>query len=368
MTLFEIKTEKKRGNSPTDDLDVILRELEKEELRRLRGLKLQEYRLEAEKRVRELENEIKKIGQGNIKTDLDMAIALARLPDEERKKVIEVIKALDSMGKGDIAPQIMPYLITEAMKKNQTSTAKELSEYIDVITKASELKKEDRTPELVNAMANMMRVFIESNNANNNKEDRTVELLNAMANMMKVFIESNKANNNNSKDILEAVKLGLELGKNMNSMNETERKVLSSLIELAIKTITTPSKGFWDTIMEDPDKLAKLRELIGGYSIEHLKLLKDMSDTDKMFNLMLKKLEHERELREAEIRERLKRESEFRENLQKMISSLRTALTETNQEGQIQEVSMNQAAMQNNIPLEISEERQEVGQQPRPTS
>ncbi len=107
----------REGTGGTDDLDQFLRDEQRRQIAEIKGIQVEEIKLKAEKRVKKLRKDIEK-GSDDVDSNssemprisVQMAQQIAKLPPEERDKVIETYAMFSSIAKGK-GDSMLPLLI-----------------------------------------------------------------------------------------------------------------------------------------------------------------------------------------------------------------------------------------------------------------
>lgn len=236
---------KVEGRNPNDDeeehdiLDEFLKREAKEAVRRAKLAKIKEYELESRLKLKELERKLKELEGGEkiseneesklTPMDVEIAKMLKDLPEKDRSEVLAYLTYLKSAGRAEPSTLLIPLII--AAKQSNPSAAP-----LDVVRAVNEAVK-----------------------------------------TYKDLTSKGLSETNIVKEVLSTVK---ELtGGNIKD------QLASSFLEIMKQQMTNPPRGFWDQIMEDPNKLNTLRKLFG-------------SGTDSKTMIELEKLrqQHEKEM------------------------------------------------------------------------
>jgi ribosomal protein S27E len=256
-----------------EDIDRVMRELEKEEMRRAKLARLKEYRLEAERRARELEKELKsfisvndgsKHGSDISPSDIEIAKLISNLPEEERTKMIAIVSLLKSAGRSDSsAIALIPVLMSMFNKSSaEVRSTEQVQQKIDLGA-------------LITGIATLIQAT---------KDDSSKEIMNQIVNI-----------------------------------------ALSKLAEQP----QVQTKSSLEEFFENIDKFEKLAALFGGRSDpEYMRLLKELKEMEMKHNLALKKLELDTKLQSAKLQEDRERKEKIVEGLKKVISSVAEAAAE----------------------------------------
>jgi predicted RNA-binding Zn-ribbon protein involved in translation (DUF1610 family) len=257
-----------------EDIDKVMRELEKEEMRRAKLARLKEYRLEAERRARELEKELKsfisandgyKYGSIDISpSDIEIAKLISNLPEEDRTKMIAIVSLLKSAGRSDSsAIALIPVLMS---------------------------------------MFNRSGAEVRSTEQVQQKID-----LGALITGIATLIQATK--------------------------DESSKEIMNQIVSIALSKLAeqpqVQTKSSLEEFFENIDKLEKLAALFGGRSDpEYMRLLKELKEMEMKHNLALKKLELDTKLQSAKLQEDRERKEKIVEGLKKVISSVAEAAAE----------------------------------------
>ena len=275
-------------------MDRALKELEREELRRARLAKLREYRLESEKRVRDLEKELKSSSNENSSTsiaDIEAAKMLAELPEEQRKKVLAVYSALKSAGRGESASMLIPLTISSVLSNPNASV--------------------DKTASVVL---------------------QTIEYVN------RLIGERRESGSNISELIKGVAELIREISpKTGGGMDEDLKEAYKTFMRAAVDYYMNPPRPrtWLDEILEDPKKLEIVQRIFGGgkeKDTEYLKLLREMKRDEKEFQMMLKKLDLDTKLKLLQMRAEAEKRAAVERGFKRLIAAASEALGETGEE------------------------------------
>lgn len=277
----KIKEIVKRASTPAanngedeEDIDRVMKELEKEEMRRAKLARLKEFRLEAERRARELEKELKsfislgdgvKSGSDISPSDIEIAKLISNLPEEERSKMIAIVSLLKSAGRSDSpAVALLPMLMS---MYNRSGSAE--------IRSTEQVQQKIDLGALITGIATLIQAT---------KDDR-------------------------------------------------DKEIMSQIINIALSKLAEPqqvqTKSSLEEFFENIDKLEKLATLFGGRSDpEYLKIMKELKEMEMKHNLALKKLELDTKLQSAKLQEDRERKEKIVDGLKKVISSVAEAAAE----------------------------------------
>jgi ribosomal protein S27E len=258
-----------------EDIDKVMRELEKEEMRRAKLARLKEYRLEAERRARELERELKsfmgvtdgvKTSSSDISpSDIEIARLISNLPEEERSKMIAIVSLLKSAGKSDSsAVALLPVLMSMYNRSGST-----------------EIRSTEQVQQKID--------------------------LGALITGIATLIQATK--------------------------DDKDKEIMSQIINIALSKLTEPqqvqTKSSLEEFFDNIDKLEKLATLFAGRSDpEYLKIMKELKEMEMKHNLALKKLELDTKLQSAKLQEEKERKEKIVDGLKKVISSVAEAAAE----------------------------------------
>jgi len=279
----------KRSSGASTDLDQIFDDLIKEEKERLALAKIREYRLETEKRLRELESSMPSSHDGGesekiTPEDIEVAKQLSQLPDEERNKVIAVLRALKgSGGKGITADYGV--LIPLVLATTRTNPNASVSEITSAVKDLFEVMTKQLTGKNTSAVDPWVPVI-------------------------EKIIDRALASKTSPSELPEPVK-----------------KVLDRAIDLAF----TPSKSWLESILEDEDKLALIQRLTGKSeeTVELLKLRKELLETSKRWEALIKTLDFDQKLKLLQLQSEAQRSRAIETAVRELLGALGEALTET---------------------------------------
>lgn len=344
-----IKGSVREDDSDDDEMDRAIKELEKEELRRARLARLREYRLEAEKRARELEKELKSLfmangdksnesGSGISPADIEIAKLISNMPEEERAKMIAIVSLLKSAGKSDSsAAVVLPVLMSAIGNKSRTDRVEVRKEEdggvspsdIEIAKLISHLPEEERTKMI--ATVSLLKAAGKSDSA-------LVALLPLVMSM---------SGRSPSAEIkaTEQVQQKLDVGSLLTGIasiihalkDEKDKELMSQVINIALsKLMEQPqvqqvqTKSSLEEFFSHIDKLEKLAAIFGGRSDpEYLKIMKELEEMKIKHDLAMKKLELDSKVQVAKMQEEKERQEKIVEGLKKVISSVAEAAAET---------------------------------------
>jgi predicted RNA-binding Zn-ribbon protein involved in translation (DUF1610 family) len=343
-----IKGSVREDDSDDDEMDRAIKELEKEELRRARLARLREYRLEAEKRARELEKELKSLfmtngdkskesGSGISPADIEIAKLISNMPEEERAKMIAIVSLLKAAGKSDSsAAVVLPVLMSAIGNKSRTDRVEVRKEEdggvspsdIEIAKLISHLPEEERTKMI--ATVSLLKAAGKSDSA-------LVALLPLVMSM---------SGRSPSAEIkaTEQVQQKLDVGSLLTGIasiihalkDEKDKELMSQVINIALsKLMEQPqiqqvqTKSSLEEFFSHIDKLEKLAAIFGGRSDpEYLKIMKELEEMKIKHDLAMKKLELDSKVQVAKMQEEKERQEKIVEGLKKVISSVAEAAAE----------------------------------------
>jgi predicted RNA-binding Zn-ribbon protein involved in translation (DUF1610 family) len=337
-----------REDDSDDEMDRAIKELEKEELRRARLARLREYRLEAEKRARELEKELKSLfmtngdkskesGSGISPADIEIAKLISNMPEEERAKMIAIVSLLKAAGKSDSsAAVVLPVLMSAIGNKSRTDRVEVRKEEdggvspsdIEIAKLISHLPEEERTKMI--ATVSLLKAAGKSDSA-------LVALLPLVMSM---------SGRSPSAEIkaTEQVQQKLDVGSLLTGIasiihalkDEKDKELMSQVINIVLsKLMEQPqvqqvqTKSSLEEFFSHIDKLEKLAAIFGGRSDpEYLKIIKELEEMKIKHDLAMKKLELDSKVQVAKMQEERERQEKIVEGLKKVISSVAEAAAE----------------------------------------
>jgi predicted RNA-binding Zn-ribbon protein involved in translation (DUF1610 family) len=337
-----------REDDSDDEMDRAIKELEKEELRRARLARLREYRLEAEKRARELENELKSLfmtngdkskesGSGISPADIEIAKLISNMQEEERAKMIAIVSLLKAAGKSDSsAAVVLPVLMSAIGNKSRTDRVEVRKEEdggvspsdIEIAKLISHLPEEERTKMI--ATVSLLKAAGKSDSA----------LVALLPLVMSMSGRSPSAEIKATEQVQQKLDVGslltgiasiihaLKDEKDKELMSQVINIVLSKLMEQPqVQQVQTksPLEEFFSHI----DKLERLAAIFGGRSDpEYLKIMKELEEMKIKHDLAMKKLELDSKVQVAKMQEERERQEKIVEGLKKVISSVAEAAAE----------------------------------------
>jgi len=337
-----------REDDSDDEMDRAIKELEKEELRRARLARLREYRLEAEKRARELEKELKSLfmangdkskesGSGISPADIEIAKLISNMPEEERAKMIAIVSLLKAAVKSDSsAAVVLPVLMSAIGNKSRTDRVEVRKEEdggvspsdIEIAKLISHLPEEERTKMI--ATVSLLKAAGKSDSA-------LVALLPLVMSM---------SGRSTSAEIkaTEQVQQKLDVGSLLTGIasiiqalkDEKDKELMSQVINIALsKLMEQPqvqhvqTKSSLEEFFSHIDKLERLAAIFGGRSDpEYLKIMKELEEMKIKHDLAMKKLELDSKVQVAKMQEERERQEKIVEGLKKVISSVAEAAAE----------------------------------------
>jgi len=274
---------KKSSESP--ELDDIIREIEKDEIRRAKLARLREYRLESESRVKELERKLKG-EEGETPSlsvsDVEAAKMISELPEDQRRKVLAILAAVRSTGRSEPSSTLVPLIIASMMSNPSANKEETASIVVKTLESVSKLMKDTREE------------------VGRGKEFDIGSLLTGIA------------------KLIETIK------PRESQTSELEKK----FIEAAIDYFTSPPRSWIEDIISDPNKLEVLQRLFGKSDIETLKLLREMKKDDREFQMALKKLDIDTKLKLLGLREEARRREAITSGFKRIIKAATEALEE----------------------------------------
>jgi len=276
----------KKATSENSELDDIIKELEKDEIRRAKLARLREYRLESESRVKELEKRLKS-GEENTSTqlsvsDVEAAKMISELPEDQRRKVLAILAALRSAGRSEPSSMLVPLIIASMMSNPSANKEETASIVVKTLESVSKMMKEAREE------------------ASKGKESDVGAILSGVAKL----IETLKPQEPRT--------------------SEFEKKFM----EAAIEYFTSPPKSWIDDLISDSKKMEILQKLFGKTDVETLKLLREMKRDDREFQMALKKLDLDTKLKLLALREEARKREAISSGLKKIIKAATEALGE----------------------------------------
>ena len=286
----------RRSKLDDDETEDIIRQIEREEARRLRLAKIREYRLEAEGRLKELEKKLREMEEGGRSSaiqekfgsliitpaDVEAAKAIAKLPEAEQQRIIGILTALktpaEKMGMG-LHP--LTALVLANLGKGGTP--------------------EDVTSRVLKDMKAFKEVM------GGGKGEDLGSTLVGLAEVIKA-LKPEKGGGESSL----AEKLALEYIKTLGE---------------AVKN----RKGWLEEVLEDPKKLEAIKTILGASgqtSPEVMEILRRMEMDRRRWDLALKKLEWEKELKEKQLMAERLRAKEISNGIKKALGAAAGALAE----------------------------------------
>lgn len=117
-----------------DEIERELKKIRKRKLQKLADLELEKYLAEAEKELVKLKGEKEKGEEAKIDLTPQIAMQLAKLPEEEKRKVIETIQMLKLAEK--VPPQmasIMPLMLIGYAKANPGQSMESMAKFAEIM-------------------------------------------------------------------------------------------------------------------------------------------------------------------------------------------------------------------------------------------
>ena len=263
----------------------MLEEIEREELRRAKLARLREYRLESEKRVKELEKSLESIypseGSTAVVTPLEVeaAKAISSLPEDMQKKVLSVLAIIKSSGRTESSSTLLPLVLSSVMSNPKASTEDTAS----IVLKTIE------------TMTNLMK-----------KEEKS-----------------------DVKSLVEAMKSIIETVMATKKEEKTESKIVDKILEKAVDAMIKPSKSLIEEALENPEKYEKLQRIFGRTDPELLKIIKDMKNDERQWMMMIKKLDLDTKLKLLQLQQEEMKRKAIEKGLKRVISAAAQALEES---------------------------------------
>jgi len=140
--IFPDKVRKVGAEEPKDELEEELKRMDKELVQRARRARLKEYLVESELNVARKERELEKLknasgGEGEVLSGVSpvMAAELAKLPEDQRKQVIQTYAMLKAAEKtsGNATALLLPLLVG-FVKANPQASQVDLVKFAEVMT------------------------------------------------------------------------------------------------------------------------------------------------------------------------------------------------------------------------------------------
>ena len=229
-----------------DEIDEFLKQQAKEMVTKAKLARVKEYWLESELKAKKLERELREMEEEEkarprpkgreqyeiTETDVEIAKMLKDLPPHERAEVLNILAALKAAGRGEPASLLIPMIMA----------AKSANPYAS-------------PTEIVNAVTNAAKTIVELREGGSTVDKIVSKALDVLSTPRGATFES---------------------------------KLAEKYIDLMEKVISSPQKGFWDQIFEDPKKLQTLKEIFGA-------------KTDPKLLIELEKLRHQHRLEEKKL-------------------------------------------------------------------
>jgi hypothetical protein len=290
-----VSPSEKQGDSSGEDdvdkeLDRELKNIEKEEIRQGKLSKLRVFRLENEVKARELEEKLDS-GKSSSSSkrsssdsssdkvtpiDIETASELSKLPEEERKKILSILPLLKmNPSNGDnsmlMAMMLMPLIQSSSSKSGEDQVVTTLK----VLQAAKELAKSD-SGGLKFDFANVLTAIAK---LQEKKGDPALETA-----------------------IQELIKRGLN---------------------------PPQSQGFLDEVANDEKKLSLLQRFFGkGDQVEMIRLQKELRDSDRKWELAMKKFDRDYELEIEKLKTEREKSQRIENVLRRVTSAVESALSE----------------------------------------
>ena len=275
----------KSSSSNDDDIDIddITKEIEKEQLRKVKEAKLRNYLLQTEIENKRLENEIKEyeIASKSRRTSIrDLEKGSWKDYEEEKDRG----KDNDDSNKITLAD----VEVAKELEKYPEDERKKLLATLAFIK--SNPNTTDSNALLLPIMVSMM------GSAGSDPTKQVAELMTAMATIIQAM------NKDNLKiDLVGLLKELRESMKSENSSNQITDKVISMAIQ---NLFNQPDPKQY--IMSLKEDFETFKKIFGGTdNLEYLKLEQAMKESDRKWELALKNLEMQRELAREEMKARI---------------------------------------------------------------
>jgi predicted RNA-binding Zn-ribbon protein involved in translation (DUF1610 family) len=350
-----IKGSVREEDSDDSEMDRVIKELEKEELRRARLARLREYRLEAEKRARELEKELKSLfianedrseesGNGISPADIEIAKLISNMPEEERAKMIAIVSLLKAAGKSDSsAAVVLPVLMSAIGNTNRTDRVDVRKEEdggvspsdIEIAKLISHLPEEERTKMI--ATVSLLKAAGKSDSA----------LIALLPLVMSMSGRSPSAEIKATEQVHQKLDVGSLLTGIASIIqalkDEKDKELMSQVINVALSKIMeqpqiqqVQTKSSLEEFFSHIDKLERLATIFGGRSDpEYLKIMKELEEMKIKHDLAMKKLELDSKVQVAKMQEEKEKQERIVEGLKKVISSVAEVAAEATESGEI---------------------------------
>ena len=239
------KTEE--SDAGMDEINEFLKQQAREIVTRAKLARVKEYWLESELKAKKLERELREMekeekrrtrsGEQEVtEADIEIAKMLKDLPPHERAEVLNILAALKAAGRGEPASLLIPMIMA----------AKTANPYAS-------------PTEIVSAVTNAAKTIVELREGGSTVDKIVSKALDVLSAPRGATVES-------------------ELAK--------------KYVDLVEKVISSPQKGFWDQIFEDPKRLETLRSILGGKQ-------------DPRVLIELEKLRHEHEMEKLRFQKEL---------------------------------------------------------------
>ncbi len=126
---------KKEEEEEEDEIDKTLKELTKSKIMKLKSLEVDKYLLQTEKEVEELKKDVeKKKNPEESEITPETAMALAKLPEEQRNLVIQTYTMLKSAEKGGGAMAYMLPMLIGFAKANPQAQQNDMVKFAELVT------------------------------------------------------------------------------------------------------------------------------------------------------------------------------------------------------------------------------------------
>jgi hypothetical protein len=270
-----------------DEIDKMIEEIEREELRRAKLARIREYRLESEKRVKELEKSLESMypsegGTAVTPLEVEAAKAISSLPEDMQKKVLSVLAIIKSSGRTESSATLLPLVLSSVMSNPKASTEDTASIVLKTIETMTNLMKREEKSD-VKSLAEAMKSIIETVMATKKEE-------------------------------------------------KPESKIVDKILEKAVDAMLTPSKSWIEDVLENPEKYEKLQRIFGRTDPELLKIIRDMKNDERQWMMMLKKLDLDTKLKLLQLQQEEMKRKAIEKGLKRVISAAAQALEESSLE------------------------------------
>lgn len=128
------------------------------------------------------------------------------------------------------------------------------------------------------------------------------------------------------------------------------KAAVTKLINTSIDKMNEPppaSKGFWDDVLEDEDKMVKVRTLFGGgsgSSLDLLKVQREMRESDRRFQIQIIELNNRFALDQSRLGVERGRSKDIKEGVNRMIDAGVKALADEEEDGEGEDKSREKSA------------------------